>query len=101
MLADPLMHPNRWLRAHMVPPSSFLRCDPAATPDGSGILSPGSARGHADFCDFAEEVEEGLPVLDVTGGRRVCKMLKVLQSLRLMVTLPPGAEAVVCSACCV
>ena len=40
MLADPLMHPNRWLRAHMVPPSSFLRCDPAATPDGSGILSP-------------------------------------------------------------
>ena len=36
---DPLVHPYRWLRPDLVPPASFLQCDPRLTPDGSGVLS--------------------------------------------------------------
>ena len=36
ILEDPLVHPYRWLRPDLVPPSPFLQCDPAATVDGSG-----------------------------------------------------------------
>ena len=36
---DPLVHPYKWLRADMVPPSPFLQCSRALTPGGSGILA--------------------------------------------------------------
>ena len=36
---DPLVHPYRWLRADLVPPSPFLQCDRALTPGGSGVLA--------------------------------------------------------------
>ena len=36
---DPLVHPYKWLRADMVPPSPFLQCSSALTPGGSGILA--------------------------------------------------------------
>ena len=36
---DPLVHPYRWLRADLVPPSPFLQCSRALTPGGSGILA--------------------------------------------------------------
>ena len=37
ILEDPLVHPYRWLRPDLVPPSPFLQCDPGDTPDGSGV----------------------------------------------------------------
>ena len=66
---DPLVHPYRWLRPDLVPPSLFLQCDTAGTVDGPGVLSDPSltdqkfreawlpyfcrsARGVADFEDF-------------------------------------------------
>ena len=36
---DPLVHPYKWLRADLVPPSPFLQCDRALTPGGSGVLA--------------------------------------------------------------
>ena len=36
---DPLVHPYRWLRADLVPPSPFLQCDRTLTPGGSGVLA--------------------------------------------------------------
>ena len=36
---DPLVHPYRWLRADRLPPSPFLQCDRALTPEGSGVLA--------------------------------------------------------------
>ena len=36
---DPLVHPYRWLRADLVPPSPFLQCDRALAPGGSGVLA--------------------------------------------------------------
>ena len=36
LLEDPLVRPKEWLRTDMDPPFSFLKCDPALTPDGSG-----------------------------------------------------------------
>ena len=39
ILEDPLVHPYRWLRPDLVPPSPFLQCDPGDTPDGSGVLA--------------------------------------------------------------
>ena len=36
---DPLVHPYRWRRPHLVPPAPFLQCEPHLTPDGSGVLS--------------------------------------------------------------
>ena len=83
ILEDPLVHPNRWLRPDLVPPSPFLQCDSRDTPDGSGVLADPaligakfreawmpyfcrSARGAADLDDFSYEVGGGwLPVLDV------------------------------------
>ena len=64
----------------MVPPSPFLKCDPALTPDGSVILSDPalideefrkawlpyfshSVRGHACLSDFEGELEGWLPAL--------------------------------------
>ena len=35
---DPLVHPYRWLRPDLVPPSPFLQCEPHRTTDGSGVL---------------------------------------------------------------
>ena len=83
ILEDPLVHPYRWLRPDLVPPSPFLQCDPAGTIDGSGVLSyPSlidqkfreawlpyrcrSVRGVADLEDFSMEVEgDWLPTLDM------------------------------------
>ena len=36
---DPLVHPYKWLRADLVPPSPFLQCSRALTPGGSGVLA--------------------------------------------------------------
>ena len=36
---DPLVHPYKWLRADLVPPSPFLQCDRGLTPGGSGVLA--------------------------------------------------------------
>ena len=45
ILEDPLVHPNRWLRPDLVPPSSSLQCDPGDTPDGSGVLADPALSG--------------------------------------------------------
>ena len=77
ILEDPLVHPYRWLRPDLVPPSPFLQCHPSETPDGSGVVAdPGlidakfreawmlyfcrTGREAADLEDFSSEVEEGL-----------------------------------------
>ena len=39
ILEDPSVHPYRRLRPDVVPPSSFLQCDPSGTVDGSGVLA--------------------------------------------------------------
>ena len=36
---DPLVHPYKWLRADLVPPSPFLQCHRGLTPGGSGVLA--------------------------------------------------------------
>ena len=36
---DPLIHPYKWLRPELVPPSPFLQCDAHLTPSGSGVLA--------------------------------------------------------------
>ena len=36
---DPLIHPYKWLRPDLVPPSPFLQCDAHLTPSGSGVLA--------------------------------------------------------------
>ena len=36
---DPLVHPYKWLRPHLVPPAPFLQCKPHLTPGGSGVLA--------------------------------------------------------------
>ena len=36
---DPLVDPYRWLRPDLVPPATFLQCEPRLTPNGSGVLS--------------------------------------------------------------
>ena len=36
---DPLVHPYKWLRADLVPPSPFLQCNRDLTPGGSGVLA--------------------------------------------------------------
>ena len=36
---DPLVHPYKWLRADLVPPSPFLQCHRDLTPGGSGVLA--------------------------------------------------------------
>ena len=74
LLEDSLVRPHRWLTSDVVPPSHFLECDPALTPDGSGVPSgPArideefrkallsyfslSVREHAWLSDFEREVE--------------------------------------------
>ena len=39
ILEDPLVHPYRWLRPDLVPPSPFLQCDPGETAGGFGVLA--------------------------------------------------------------
>ena len=39
ILEDPMVHPYKWLRPNLVPPSLFLQCKPHLTPDGSGVLA--------------------------------------------------------------
>ena len=34
-----MVHPYRWLRPDLVPPATFLQCEPHLPPDGSGVLS--------------------------------------------------------------
>ena len=36
---DPLIHPYKWLRPDLVPPSPFLQCDARLTPCGFGVLA--------------------------------------------------------------
>ena len=36
---DPLVHPYKWLRVDLVPPSPFLQCHRSLTPGGSGVLA--------------------------------------------------------------
>ena len=36
---DPLVHPYKWLRPDLVPPPTFLQCEPHLSPCGSGVLS--------------------------------------------------------------
>ena len=36
---DPLIHPYKWLRPDLIPPSPFLQCDARLTPGGSGVLA--------------------------------------------------------------
>ena len=38
VLEDPLVHPYRWLPPDLVPPATFLNCDPKDTVDASGVL---------------------------------------------------------------
>ena len=35
---DPLVHPYKWLRPDLVPPSPFLQCEPHLSPGGSGFF---------------------------------------------------------------
>ena len=36
---DSMVHPCKWLRPDLVPPSPFLQCKPHLTPGGSGVLA--------------------------------------------------------------
>ena len=81
VLEVPLVHPYRWLRPDLVPPSPFLQCDPGETPGGSGVIADPalidakfreawmpyfcrSVMVLADLEDFSKEVEGGwLPSL--------------------------------------
>ena len=36
---DPLVHPYRWLKPDLVPPASFLRCEPHLTVGLSGVVA--------------------------------------------------------------
>ena len=77
---DPLVRPYRWLRPDLVPPFSFLRCDPRLTPGWSGVLaSPDrideefrkawlpyfcrSGQREASLEEFSEELVGWLPLL--------------------------------------
>ena len=78
---DPLGHPKKWLRADLVPPAPFLRCDQRLTPSGSGVLADHirieefrkpwlpyfscSGQREASLEEFALEVDGWLPVLPV------------------------------------
>ena len=81
LLEDPLFRPFWVVEVRHFSPSLFLKCDPALTRDGSGILSypvlrdeefrkawfpffSRSVRGHACFSDFEGEVECWLPILE-------------------------------------
>ena len=77
---DPLVHPYKWLRRDLVPPTPFLQCKPHLTPGGSGVLAD-PARMDKEFrkawlpyfCrsgqretsleEFSFEVEGWLPLL--------------------------------------
>ena len=83
ILEDPSVHPYRWLRSDLIPPSPFLQCDPGDTFGGSWVVADPalidakfreawmpyfsrSSRGSADLDDFSLEVAGGwLPVLNV------------------------------------
>ena len=77
---DPLIHPYKWLRPDLVPPSPFLQCDAHLTPGGSGVLAdPGrideefrkawlpyfcrSGQRESSLEEFSFEVAGWLPVL--------------------------------------
>ena len=78
---DPLVHPYKWLRADLVPPSPFLQCSRAVTPGGSGALADPagideefrkawlpyfcrSGQRETSLDEFSFEVEGWLPHLD-------------------------------------
>ena len=77
---DPLLHPYKWLRPDLVPPASFLQCEPHLSPGGSGVLSDPSrideefrkawllyfcrsGQREASLEEFDSEVEGWLPLL--------------------------------------
>ena len=77
---DPLVHPYKWLRPDLVPPSPFLQCEPHLSPGGSGVLSDPSRIDEEfrkawlpSFCrsgqrdtsleEFSFEVDGWLPLL--------------------------------------
>ena len=79
---DPLIHPYKWLRPDLVPPSPFLQCDAHLTPGGSGVLADPSRIDEEFrkawlpyFCrsgqretsleEFSFEVDGWLPLLPV------------------------------------
>ena len=79
---DPLIHPYKWLRPDLVPPSPFLQCDSHLTPGGSGVLADPSRIDEEFrkawlpyFClsgqretsleEFSFEVDGWLPLLPV------------------------------------
>ena len=79
---DPMIHPYKWLRPDLIPPSPFLQCDACLTPSGSGVLSDPSRideefrkawlpyfcrSGQRDTSleEFSFEVEGWLPLLPV------------------------------------
>ena len=77
---DPLVHPYKWLRPDLVPPSPFLQCEPHLSSGGSGVLSDPdrideefrkawlpyfcrSGQREASLEEFDFEVEGWLPLL--------------------------------------
>ena len=79
---DPLIHPYKWLRPDLIPPSPFLQCDARLTPGGSGVLADPSKIDEEFrkawlpyFCrsgqretsleEFSFEVDGWLPLLPV------------------------------------
>ena len=77
---DPLVHPYKWLRPDLVPPSPFLQCEPHLSSGGSGVLSDPSrideefrkawlpyfcrsGQREASLEEFDSEVEGWLPLL--------------------------------------
>ena len=79
---DPLIHPKKWLRTDLIPPSPFLQCDSHLTPGGSGVLADPSrideefrkawlpyfwscGQRETSLEEFSFEVDGWLPVLPI------------------------------------
>ena len=77
-----MIHPYKWLRPDLIPPSPFLQCDSHLTPDGSGVLSDParideefrkawlpyfcrSGQRETSLEEFSFEVDGWLPVLPI------------------------------------
>ena len=57
-----MVHPYKWLRPDLVPPATFLPCQPHLTPSGSGVL--------ADLARIVEEFRKAwLPYFCRSGQR--------------------------------
>ena len=79
---DPLIHPKKWLRPDLIPPSPCLQCDAHLTPGGFGVLSDPdkideefrkawlpyfcrSGQRETSLEEFSFEVDGWLPLLPV------------------------------------